>query len=109
MEEEESSEVLPSAVLGWDELAALTDPIRARDFTVLDAMSLRCSSIVVVRDRVRTVRPSVGASGSVRSTVRDRMVVRGEGALWVKCSLSDKGECDSGVTVRMPVSRKLSG
>lgn len=48
-----SSATLGSAGLGCDELAALTDPMRVRVLNVLDAMSLRCSSRVAVRDRVR--------------------------------------------------------
>lgn len=78
--------------LGWDELAAFTDPIRARDLKVLDVRSLRCSSKVAVRDRVRWFLVSIDVSSSRRSTVRDRMVVRGDGALLVRCSGSDKGE-----------------
>jgi hypothetical protein len=91
---DESSVAFVSVVvgLGWDELAALTDPMRARVLKVLEGRSLRCSSRVAVRDRVRWFLVSIDVSSSRRSMVRDRMVVRGEGALLVRCSGSDKGE-----------------
>lgn len=78
MEEEDSS---ISVVLSWVVADALIEPIRCRALKGPDAISPRCSSSVAVRDLVRWLLPSTDGSSSLRSTGRDRVVARGDGAL----------------------------
>jgi hypothetical protein len=116
-----------SDTFGCGELGVLIDPIRVRVLKELGVVSFRCSSAAVVRDRARWLLPSGGVSSSPPaecllnsrrrsgSVGRDRTVLRGdEVPPLARGSGSDKGEwlageCDSGVTVRIVVSRKLSG